>query len=78
MAGTYAKDGDSRQRDSAWHGRSANARNEGSPNPNFADNLTFKIGDYPFLTGVPDDIAMVALFLASDESANDYGSDNHG
>ena len=35
---------------------------------NIAPTLTFTFEDYPFATGRPEDIANVALFLASDES----------
>jgi NAD(P)-dependent dehydrogenase (short-subunit alcohol dehydrogenase family) len=35
---------------------------------NIAPTLTFRFEDYPFATGSPEDIANVALFLASDES----------
>lgn len=35
---------------------------------NVAGAMTFKWSDYPFAMGTPDDIANVALFLASDES----------
>jgi NAD(P)-dependent dehydrogenase (short-subunit alcohol dehydrogenase family) len=35
---------------------------------NIADGMTFRWSDYPFATGSPQDIAYLALFLASDES----------
>ncbi len=36
--------------------------------PNVAASLTFSYDDYPFALGAPEDIAAVALFLASEES----------
>jgi NAD(P)-dependent dehydrogenase (short-subunit alcohol dehydrogenase family) len=36
--------------------------------PNVAASLTFDYDDYPFCLGEPEDIAAVALFLASEES----------
>jgi NAD(P)-dependent dehydrogenase (short-subunit alcohol dehydrogenase family) len=36
--------------------------------PNVAASLTFEYDDYPFALGAPEDIAAVALFLASEES----------
>jgi NAD(P)-dependent dehydrogenase (short-subunit alcohol dehydrogenase family) len=35
---------------------------------NIAPTLTFRFEDYPFATGRPEDIANIALFLASGES----------
>lgn len=67
MAGTYAKDGI--RVNAIAPGMALGERTKRRiTESNFADNLTFKIADYPFLTGVPDDIAMVALFLVSNES----------
>jgi NAD(P)-dependent dehydrogenase (short-subunit alcohol dehydrogenase family) len=36
--------------------------------PNIAESLNFRWDDYPFAIGRPEDIANVAIFLASDES----------
>jgi NAD(P)-dependent dehydrogenase (short-subunit alcohol dehydrogenase family) len=35
---------------------------------NIAEVMTFRWNDYPFAMGTPEDIAHLALFLASDES----------
>jgi NAD(P)-dependent dehydrogenase (short-subunit alcohol dehydrogenase family) len=35
---------------------------------NIAETMTFRWSDYPFAMGTPEDIAHLALFLASDES----------
>lgn len=40
----------------------------GDAEGDIAPTLTFRFEDYPFATGRPEDIANVALFLASDES----------
>lgn len=67
MAGRYAKDGirvNAIAPGIALSERAAARMKSG----NIASTLTFSFADYPFATGSPEDIAYVALFLASDES----------
>lgn len=67
MAGSYAKNGirvNSIAPGIALSERAA----ERIKSPNVAGAMTFRWDDYPFAMGTPDEIANVALFLASDES----------
>jgi NAD(P)-dependent dehydrogenase (short-subunit alcohol dehydrogenase family) len=67
MAGRYARDGirvNAIAPGIALSERAAARMASG----NIAPTLTFRFEDYPFATGRPEDIANVALFLASDES----------
>lgn len=67
MAGTYAKHGirvNGIAPGVALTERARRRIEEG----NIAANQTFEWKDYPFAMGTPDDIAAVALFLASNES----------
>lgn len=67
MAGTYAKSGIRVNAIAPGVALSERARRRISES-NVAADLTFAWEDYPFAMGEPEDIASVALFLASDES----------
>lgn len=67
MAGTYAKSGIRVNAIAPGVALSERARRRISES-NVAADLTFAWDDYPFAMGEPEDIASVALFLASDES----------
>jgi len=66
MAGTYAKDGIRVNAIAPGLALSDRAR-ERIQHAN-TSNKPFQYSDYPFATGTPDDIANIALFLASDQS----------
>jgi NAD(P)-dependent dehydrogenase (short-subunit alcohol dehydrogenase family) len=66
MAGTYAKD---RIRVNAIApGLALSDRARERIQDTNTSNKPFRYSDYPFATGTPDDIANIALFLASDQS----------
>lgn len=67
MAGTYARDGIRVNAIAPGVALSDRARRRITES-NVAADLTFRWDDYPFAMGEPEDIANVALFLASDES----------
>jgi NAD(P)-dependent dehydrogenase (short-subunit alcohol dehydrogenase family) len=67
MAGTYAKDGIRVNAIAPGVALSDRARRRITES-NVAADLTFRWEDYPFAMGEPEDIANVALFLASEES----------
>lgn len=67
MAGAYAKSGIRVNAIAPGVALTERARRRITES-NVAADLTFRWEDYPFAMGEPDDIANVALFLASDES----------
>lgn len=67
MAGSYAKQGVRVNAIAPGVALTERARRRISE-ANVVSDLTFRWEDYPFATGAPEDIASVALFLASDES----------
>lgn len=67
MAGSYAKEGVRVNAIAPGVALSERARRR-IAEPNVAATMTFTWDDYPFAMGEPEDIANVALFLASDES----------
>ena len=67
MAGSYAKEGIRVNAIAPGIALTERARKR-IEESNIAANQTFDWKDYPFAMGTPEDIAAVALFLASDES----------
>jgi NAD(P)-dependent dehydrogenase (short-subunit alcohol dehydrogenase family) len=67
MAGSYAKDGIRVNAIAPGVALTERARRRISES-NVVSDLSFRWEDYPFAMGAPEDIAAVALFLASDES----------
>lgn len=67
MAGSYASDGIRVNAIAPGFALTERAKRR-IQEPNVATGLTFEFDDYPFALGAPEDIATVALFLASEES----------